>query len=97
VAKLRVEPGSGGSAAGGASAGASARKQRTVALVGAMPQLAKGRRVCVEGEWVMDKKYGAQLKARRRATHTGASHVACTQKQRGLISRLVRCCCVVAR
>ena len=52
MAKLRVA----------ATAGA---KARTVALVGSMPAVAKGRRVRAEGEWVLDKKWGAQLKARR--------------------------------
>jgi hypothetical protein len=32
-----------------------------------MPTLARGCRVRVEGEWVMDKRFGAQLKARSNA------------------------------
>jgi hypothetical protein len=70
VAKLRVEApkgegkaspakGSAGGAAKGARGGS-----RVIAVVGAMPTLARGRRVRVEGEWVMDKRFGAQLKAR---------------------------------
>ena len=61
MAKLRVEAAaaSGGGRGGGA---------RVVAIVGsAMPSLAKGRRVRCEGEWVLDKKYGAQLKVRAAA------------------------------
>ena len=67
MAKLRVEAPKGegkaapakGSAAKGARGGS-----RVIAVVGAMPTLARGRRVRVEGEWVMDKRFGAQLKAR---------------------------------
>jgi hypothetical protein len=88
VAKLRVEPG----AASGA--GASARgKARTIAVVGAMPHLAKGRRVCVEGEWVMDKKYGAQLKARPSRAHTHTRTHACTHACTHSRHRLT-CLCV---
>ena len=51
MAKLRVETAPGGRA-------------RTVAVVGTMPSVVKGRRVRAEGEWVLDARYGAQLKAR---------------------------------
>ena len=67
VAKLRVEGGKGEAkapAAKGSGKGAAKGGSRVVAVVGAMPTLARGRRVRVEGQWVMDKRFGAQLKAR---------------------------------
>ena len=67
VAKLRVEAAKGeakASASKGGAKGAAKGGSRVVAVVGAMPTLARGRRVRVEGEWVMDKRFGAQLKAR---------------------------------
>lgn len=61
---MRVEAAKGEARGGGPKASSAKGGSRVVALVGAMPTLARGRRVRVEGEWVMDKRFGAQLKAR---------------------------------
>ena len=70
MAKLRVEAPKGDAkavTAKGSAKGAAKGGLRVVAVVGAMPTLARGRRVRVEGEWVMDKRFGAQLKVRAAA------------------------------
>ena len=74
MAKLRVEAPRGEAKAAAAKGAAKAPARggsRVVAVVGAMPTLARGRRVRVEGEWVMDKRFGAQLKARSHSSLTG--------------------------